>query len=193
VIRGPADPATQTRPVWKTADLRPEHCLACAELVGWAPPPGGPIYQDGFWWVSHQGGRHATPGLLVVKTRRHCESVGDLTAAEAAALGPVLRAASAALAQATRARRVDIASCGEGGRHTRFLLTARAAAIRCGSLPSAASLRVRPWLRQWGLLRPAARECAQLVERVREAWPDSGPDAATIPSGALRWEHEPRS
>jgi hypothetical protein len=63
------------------------YCSACAEIAGEVSAPGGVILDDGLWFVSHHTGRFTDPGELIVKTKRHCESLGELTAAEAAPRG----------------------------------------------------------------------------------------------------------
>ena len=72
-------------------------CNICEQVAGRVTTPGGPIHDDGLWMVSHHTGPHTDPGELIVKLRRHCESLADLTPAEAGALGPVLRAAVGAI------------------------------------------------------------------------------------------------
>ena len=61
-------------------------------------PPRECVYLDENWRVAH--GWSSLPGWLVVALRRHVEALDELTAEEAAALGPILRAASVALKQA---------------------------------------------------------------------------------------------
>ena len=94
-------------------------------MAGRITAPGGPIYDDGLWLVSHHTGPHTDPGELIVKLRRHCESLADLTPAEAAALGPVLRAAVAAIERVVRPERTYVASYGERVRHVHFFLLPR--------------------------------------------------------------------
>jgi diadenosine tetraphosphate (Ap4A) HIT family hydrolase len=72
-------------------------CSMCAEIAGRIAVPGGVIHEDEFWIVSHHTRPFTDPGELMVKARRHSESVGELTPSEAVALGPVLRAAVAAI------------------------------------------------------------------------------------------------
>jgi diadenosine tetraphosphate (Ap4A) HIT family hydrolase len=55
------------------------------------------IYLSEHWRIAHAWS--ALPGWLVLISRRHVLGVGDLTAAEAADLGPILRAASAGLGE----------------------------------------------------------------------------------------------
>ena len=60
-------------------------CSVCEQVAGRVTAPGGPIHDDGLWLVSHHTGAHTDPGELIVQVRRHCESLGELTAAEASA------------------------------------------------------------------------------------------------------------
>jgi diadenosine tetraphosphate (Ap4A) HIT family hydrolase len=54
------------------------------------------VFDDGHWRVAHAFGS-AMPGWMVVVARRHVTSMGQLTGAEGAALGPLLVALSRAL------------------------------------------------------------------------------------------------
>ncbi len=58
------------------------------------------IYQTPCWDVAH-GFDSALPGWLVLVARRHIAAVDELTAAEAAELGPLIRRTSAALREVT--------------------------------------------------------------------------------------------
>jgi diadenosine tetraphosphate (Ap4A) HIT family hydrolase len=84
----------------------PQLCKACAEIRGEVSAPGGVIYDDGLWYVSHHTGPQTDPGELIVKSRRHCESLSELTPEEAAVLGPVLRSAVQALERVVVAERI---------------------------------------------------------------------------------------
>jgi diadenosine tetraphosphate (Ap4A) HIT family hydrolase len=148
-------------------------CSVCAEVEGRISAPGGPIYDDGFWLVSHHTGPYTDPGELIVKLRRHSESMAELTPAEAAALGPVLQAAVAAIQRAVKPERVYVASYGERVRHLHFFLLPRTSALPAGHVTSDLYRRGRSLLRGWGLVRnptPAAR--AEAAARIREdpAW-----------------------
>ena len=96
-----------------------------AGIAGRVAAPGGPIYDDGLWLVSHHTGPHTDPGELIIKVRRHCESLADLTPAEAAALGPILRAGVAAIERIVRPERTYVASYNERIRHVHFFLLPR--------------------------------------------------------------------
>lgn len=81
-------------------------CLPCHNN-GLEPselPPRERVYDDGFWRVAHAF-NSALPGWMVVIARRHIASLAETTPAEAAALGPLLRDLSRALAQVVQAQK----------------------------------------------------------------------------------------
>src|SRR2546430_14546663 len=90
-----------------------ESCSMCAEVAGTITAPGGVVFRDEWWEVAHHTGPWTDPGELIVKARRHVESLAALTPAESAALGPVLRAAVAAREAVVRAERGYAAACGQ--------------------------------------------------------------------------------
>ncbi|MBA3316754.1 MAG: hypothetical protein H0T50_01515 [Gemmatimonadales bacterium] len=148
-------------------------CSICEQVAGRVAAPGGPIYDDGLWLVSHHTGAQTDPGELIVKVRRHCESLADLTAPEAAALGPVLRAAVGAIERVVGPERTYVASYGERVRHVHFFLLPRTRALPAGHVVSDLYRKARMWLRQAGLARnPTAGDRAQTAARIREdeAW-----------------------
>ena len=146
-------------------------CSACAEVAGQVAAPGDVILDDGLWFVSHHTGPYTDPGELIVKTRRHCESLAELTPAEAAALGPLLRVAVAALERVIVAERIYAVSFNERLRHVHFLLLPRTAAMPRGHVISDLYRRARNLLRRVGLLRnPSATARADAAERIRRQW-----------------------
>jgi diadenosine tetraphosphate (Ap4A) HIT family hydrolase len=147
-------------------------CNACAEIAGEISAPGGVIYDDGRWFVTHHTGPYTDPGELIVKTRRHCESLAELRPEEAAALGPVLHSAVAALEQVVRAERIYALSFNERLRHLHFLLLPRTASMPRGHVISDLYRRARNLLRKIGVVRnPTALERAQAADSIRRAWP----------------------
>jgi len=148
-------------------------CSACAEMAGDVPAPGGVIVDDGLWYVSHHSGPFTDPGELILKTRRHCESLAELTPAEADALGPVLRAGVRALERVVVAERIYAVSFNERIRHVHFLLLPRTANMPRGHVISDLYRRARNLLRQVGVLRnPTAAARAEAAARVRQSWED---------------------
>jgi hypothetical protein len=68
--------------------------FACALTAGRLPLPGGLLHGTALWRVEHCVGPLGL-GTLVVKPVRHVTAVAALTEAEAIALGPLIRTASA--------------------------------------------------------------------------------------------------
>lgn len=150
-----------------------DDCPVCAELAGRIAAPGGAVYRDDWWEVAHHTGPWTDPGELIVKARRHVESMSGLTADEAAALGPVLRAAVAAVERVVRPERVYAASYGERVRHVHFFLLPRTSSLPAGHVFSDVYRNARSQLRKWKLVRnPTTADRAAAAERLRsdDAW-----------------------
>ncbi|MGN6393048.1 MAG: HIT family protein [Gemmatimonadales bacterium] len=148
-------------------------CPVCEELAGRVAIPGGVVYQNTWWEVTHHPSPWTDPGEMMVKARRHVESLSELSPAEAAAAGPVLRAAVAAIERVVRPERVYVASYGERVRHVHFFLLPRTTALPAGHVVSDVYRRARTQLRKWGLRpNPTSAARADAAERIRsdEAW-----------------------
>lgn len=146
-------------------------CSACAEVAGELLAPGGVIHDDGEWFVSHHTGPFTDPGELIVKTRRHCESLAELTPLEAQALGPVLRSALQSMEKVIVAERFYAVSFNERLRHVHFLLLPRTPDMPPGHVISDLYRRARNLLRKIGVLRnPTAAERAEVAGRIRLQW-----------------------
>ncbi len=61
------------------------NCLVCLTLCGEAAPPGGVIYEDPHWLVDHALPPVYFRGQLILKLKRHCEHLAELTPAESLA------------------------------------------------------------------------------------------------------------
>jgi diadenosine tetraphosphate (Ap4A) HIT family hydrolase len=68
-------------------------CLACDLAAGREPLPGGLIHSTRSWLVEHCVGPLGL-GTLILKPARHVTAVADLSATEAAELGPLLQQTS---------------------------------------------------------------------------------------------------
>lgn len=146
-------------------------CSACAEIAGELSAPGGVVHDDGLWFVSHHTGPYTDPGELIVKPRRHCESLSELTREEAAALGPVLRSAIAALERAVVAERIYAVSFNERIRHVHFLLLPRTRDMPRGHVISDLYRRARNLFRRVGILRnPSTADREAAAARIRREW-----------------------
>jgi diadenosine tetraphosphate (Ap4A) HIT family hydrolase len=80
-------------------------CYACRLTAGEEALPGGRIFATRTWVVEHCTGALGV-GALIVKPFRHCLHLWDLSADEAAELGPLLQQVSSAVCDLTAADQV---------------------------------------------------------------------------------------
>lgn len=140
-------------------------------MAGETSAPGGVVFENASWFVSHHTGPYTDPGELIVKTRRHCESPAELTPEEGESLGPVLRSAVRAMERVVAAERIYIVSFNERIRHVHFLLLPRTRDMPPGHVLSDLYRRVRNLLRKIGVLRnPTAGQRAEAASRIRLEW-----------------------
>ena len=165
-----------------------ESCSVCAEVAGRISVPGGVVYRNEWWEVAHHTRPQTDPGELIVKLRRHAESLAELTPAEAAALGPVLRAAVAAVERVVRRKRVYVASLWRARAPRNIFLLPRTT-----SLPRPCDLgsyrRGRTLLRRRASLpNPPAAARADAAARLRDdtAWMTSTTSPRAGPGGPPR-------
>jgi diadenosine tetraphosphate (Ap4A) HIT family hydrolase len=150
-----------------------DECPLCATVAGRSTTPGGVVHDDGLWLVVHHPGSFADPGELLLILRRHTESLGDLSDAEATALGLVLRGGVGAIERVVEPERVYAASYNERVRHVHFFLLPRTGALPAGHVTSDLFRRARGLLRGWRLARnPSPAERAEAATRIRNdpAW-----------------------
>ena len=149
-------------------------CSACDEIARATHAPGGVIFDDGLWFVSHHTGPYTDPGELILKTRRHCESLAELTTPEANALGQILKDAIGAMERIVVAERIYAVSFNERVRHVHFLLLPRTVAMPRGHVISDVYRRARNLLRRVGVLRnPSSQARADAAEQIRREWGQS--------------------
>jgi diadenosine tetraphosphate (Ap4A) HIT family hydrolase len=108
-------------------------CLSCDILSGKQTEPGGVIFEDEYW---HIGTAVDSPavwrGFLIIKLKRHCEQLADLTPEEALVLGSLIQSTCSALMSVLKPAKINVCSYGDGVRHIHFWVLPRPAAIRPG-------------------------------------------------------------
>jgi diadenosine tetraphosphate (Ap4A) HIT family hydrolase len=109
------------------------NCYTCGVLAGRHSAPGGTIYEDACWEVGHISDPVLLPGYLIIKLRRHCEHLADLTPEEAATLGPVVQRTCLALARILNPAKIYVCSFGEGVQHIHFHVIPSMAGMPAGS------------------------------------------------------------
>ena len=100
-------------------------CMSCDILAGKRAPPGGVIYEDEYWHVDSVVSPVLWRGFLIVKLKRHCEHLAELTPEEAAALGPILQRTCRALMEVLKPAKVYVCSFGDGVKHIHFWVLPR--------------------------------------------------------------------
>ncbi len=92
-------------------------CYICAITAqGDDAPAWQRIYADEHWRVAHAFDT-SLPGWLVLVSKRHIESLSEMTPEEALAFGPLVRALSAALETVTGATKAYLAFFAESPQH----------------------------------------------------------------------------
>ena len=106
----------------------------------------------------------------MVRLRRHCECLAELTPEEAASLGPMVPAVCRAVSRVVEPERVYVCYWGEGVRHVHFQVIPRPSGMPAGNLPVSALLRAMLLLDRLGVRRfaPDDREVAVVAGRLRE-------------------------
>jgi diadenosine tetraphosphate (Ap4A) HIT family hydrolase len=108
-----------------------QECVSCANNARVDLPARERIYLGPRWRAAHAFGT-SLPGWLVLVPRHHTVALDDLTADEAADLGPLLRAVSSALRDVVRCRKTYVAlfAEAEGFQHIHFHITPASPAWR---------------------------------------------------------------
>ena len=129
-------------------------CMSCDILAGRLAEPGGTIYEDAYWHVGSVVSPVFWRGFLIVKLKRHCEHLAELTPAEATALGTVVQMACLALSEVLKPAKVYVCSFGDGVKHIHLWILPRPPEMRPGMHWVMWHLDVRSFLtRRLGLKR----------------------------------------
>ena len=110
-------------------------CASCATLSGMNVPPGGILYDDSHWVVFLRARPLLVPGQGFIVLKRHCEHLSELTAAELAALGPMLQHAQCAYDRVLRPAKVHFGLYAEGVRHLHLHIIPRMPTMPAGNIP----------------------------------------------------------
>jgi diadenosine tetraphosphate (Ap4A) HIT family hydrolase len=108
-------------------------CVSCDIVAGRWREPGGIIYESDYWHIGTAIGFPVVwPGFLIIKLKRHCEHLAELSSEEASALGPVIQSTCSALNAVLKPAKVYVCSYGDGVRHVHFWALPRPATMRPG-------------------------------------------------------------
>jgi diadenosine tetraphosphate (Ap4A) HIT family hydrolase len=148
-----------------------QNCIACDTITGNIQSPGGLVTEDTYWQVDHALSPIFIRGQLIIKLKRHCENLSDLTSDEADSLGPLIRQVCHALQVIMCAEKVHVASYGEGISHVHFIVTPRTKELPPSNIRLTMYLTWRRLLYQLGMkgLARSEGEATEIVKQVREA------------------------
>ena len=127
----------------KAPGLSEKNCPSCDILSGKTPSLGGVIYENDAWHVDSIRPPVVWKGFLIVKLKRHCEHIAQLTPQEALSLGPTLQSTCHALSDVLHPAKIYVCSFGDGVKHIHFWILPRPAEMQPGMHAVMRSLDVR--------------------------------------------------
>ncbi len=110
------------------------NCLECDILTGKLDTPGGVVYEDNYWVVRNPLSPLVLPGYLILRLKRHCEQLADLTPEETATLGPTLQKTCKAIMHVVHPVKIYVGSFGEDVAHIHFHIIPRMHDMPMGSI-----------------------------------------------------------
>ncbi len=108
-------------------------------------------------------------GFLIIKLKRHCEHLAELTPEETAAFGLIMRNTCLALSRVLKPAKVYVCSFGEAVKHIHFYVIPRTPDMPAGSQPVFMHLRIKMTLYRLGMKKLACSdaEAAEVAAQVR--------------------------
>ena len=146
-------------------------CMSCDILAGKRTVPGGVIYENEYWRVDSVVSPVLWRGFLIIKLKRHCEHLAELTPEEAATLGLVVQTTCLALTEVLKPGKVYVCSFGDGIKHIHFWVLPRPPEMRPGMHWVFLNLDVRAVLtRRFGIKKwiCSGEEVADIAAQVRQ-------------------------
>lgn len=110
-------------------------CLGCEIVTGKITTPGGVIYEDEYWMLTHSTSPKLPPlkGMLILQPKRHCTQLADLTWGEIDNLGLILRDTCKAIETILHPSKIYAGSFGEGVKHVHFMIVPRMQGMPIGA------------------------------------------------------------
>ena len=112
-----------------------DKCLGCEIVSGRITTPGGVIYEDEYWMLTHSISQQLPPlkGMLIMQPKRHCEHLAELTSGEIKNLGLILRDTCKAIEEIIYPSKIYAVSAGEGVKHVHFMIVPRMEGMTIGA------------------------------------------------------------
>jgi diadenosine tetraphosphate (Ap4A) HIT family hydrolase len=112
-----------------------DKCLGCEIVTGRITAPGGVIYEDEYWMLTHSTSSRLPPlkGMLILQPKRHCTHLAELTLGEIENLGLILRDTCKAIEAILHPSKIYTGSFGEGVKHVHFMIVPRMQGMPIGA------------------------------------------------------------
>ncbi len=125
-----------------------EECIGCEIVNGSIETPGGFIYQDKFWTVTHSISSEGAPlkGMLILQPKRHCTHLAELTSEEIENLGLLLRETCKTIQEILHPAKIYACSVGEGVKHVHFMMMPRMDGMPIGAELFKQVIEQQKWL-----------------------------------------------
>lgn len=145
-----------------------EGCLSCDTLRGKVQVPGGIVAEDEYWAFFCRSRPLMVPGRGFIVLKRRCEHLSEITPAEAAALGPMMRQMAQVVMAMLQPVKVHFGLYAERVKHVHWHILARMSYLPASN---AWIRRLTPWVRilhRLGLKRAYSDEqVAPIAARMR--------------------------
>jgi diadenosine tetraphosphate (Ap4A) HIT family hydrolase len=147
-------------------------CVSCDIVAGKRIEPGGIIYENDHWHIGTATGFPVIwPGFLIIKLKRHCEHLAELSSEEAWALGPLIQSTCSALKSVLNPAKVYVCSYGDGVKHVHFWALPRPSTMRPGMHSVMFNLDMRTTLTRWLGIKKwvvSDSDVSRIAQQVRE-------------------------
>lgn len=110
-------------------------CISCRTVVGELLPPGGILYEGDHWIFCLREKPLLVAGQGFIVLKRHCETMTELSLAEAVELGVVMQRVSVALTEVVGAEKVHFGLYAEEVKHLHVHVTPRTKNLPAGNIP----------------------------------------------------------
>ena len=112
-----------------------ENCVSCRTVAGEILPPCGIMFEGEYWIFVLRENPLLVAGQGLILLKRHCESMAELTMAEATELGSVMQIVNGVLTEVVGAEKVHFGLYAEEVKHLHLHVTPRTATLPKGNIP----------------------------------------------------------
>ena len=139
------------------------NCVSCRTLRGELRPPGGILYENHYWSIFLRTAPPLVAGQGFIVLNRHCEDMGELSAAEQETLGITMAKTARAMSVVLKPEKVHFGLYGEGVKHIHLHVTPRLSTLPASNIRLTLLAVWRDYLTQIRLRKPISDAEVSLV------------------------------